>query len=88
MSRALELLVHRDVRASLAMHPMVVPTILAFAAFIGATLLTAWRTGGPLDLWGTRAGRAATLGLVVAITLDFVLWLARFAGFMSGPVPV
>jgi len=77
MTRAIDLLFHGDVAASLAMHPLAVPT-----------LLVSFRDGSPFGLWKSRMGRLSVYAAALVLGLDLVLWLARFGGLMHGPVPV
>ena len=88
MTRAFELLVHGDLAASFAMHPLALPTALAQAAFAIVTVVVTLRHGTPFVLWSTRAGRLAVYAGAAVFALDVLLWLARFAGALHGPVPV
>ena len=88
MTRAIELLLHGDVAASLAMHPLAVPTVLVQVAFAIVTILVSLRHGSPFVLWRTRMGRLAVYAAAVVFASDLLLWLGRAAGLMHGPVPV
>jgi Protein of unknown function (DUF2752) len=88
MTRALELLLHGDLAASLAMHPLALPTALAQTAFALVTVIVTLRHGTPFVLWSTRAGRLAVYAGAAVFGLDVLLWLARAAGLMHGAVPV
>ena len=88
MTRAIELLLHGDVAASLAMHPLAVPTVLVQVAFAIVTILVSLRHGSPFVLWRTRMGRLAVYAAAVVLASDLLLWLGRAAGLMHGPVPV
>jgi Protein of unknown function (DUF2752) len=93
MTRAVQLLLAGDVRASLAMHPLALAVVVAEGSLVALTLYLIYRDGHPLDLWvgrirGRRIGRAlvwANGGVLVALT---ILWALREAGFFGGPVPV
>jgi hypothetical protein len=88
MTRAFELFLRGDVVASLAMHPLAIPTALVQLAFAVVTIVVSLRYGTPFVLWRTRAGRLAVYAAALVFVLDLVLWLARFAGAAHGPVPV
>lgn len=90
LTRATLALLHGDVRSALQLHPLVlVLTPLAAAV----SCVTAWsllRLSAPQPpgqvafLNGRFMSRIATLVLVLTLGI----WLARFAGFFGGPVPV
>jgi hypothetical protein len=88
MTRAVELLLHGDARASLAMHPLAVPTALTQLAFAIVTVLVTLRHGTPFVLWKTRMGRWSVYAVAFVVACDLFLWIARALGFMHGPVPV
>jgi hypothetical protein len=88
MTRAIDYLVHGDIGASLAMHPLAVPTLLVQVTFALVTIAVSLRHGTPLVLWRTRMGRISVYAAALVFALDLILWLARFAGFAHGPVPV
>jgi hypothetical protein len=88
MTRAFELLLHGDVAASLAMHPLAIPTAFVQLAFAVVTILVSLRHSSPFVLWRTRIGRVSVYAAALVLVLDLVLWLARFAGAAHGPVPV
>lgn len=88
MTRALELLAHGELAASLVMHPLAVPTALSQIAFAVVTVVVALRHGTPFVLWSTRSGRLSVYAVALVLALDVLLWLLRFAGLAHGPVPV
>ena len=88
MSRAMLLLREGDLAASLAMHPLAVPTAVTQLAFAIVTVVLTLRLGTPLTLWSKRAGRVSAYAALGVLFLDLLLWLARFGGFFHGPVPV
>ena len=88
MSRAFHLLLDGHVAASLAMHPLAVPTALCQAALALATVVATSRFGVPWALFATGWGRLAIASVAVVLILDVALWLARIAGAFGGPVPV
>ncbi|MEA2752758.1 MAG: hypothetical protein QOI41_6901 [Myxococcales bacterium] len=93
MTRAIELLVHGDFSASLAMHPLAVPTLLVQLVFAALTIIVTWQRGTPFVLWQVRAARITVYAAAIVLGLDLVLWIVRFCGgaggvLMHGPVPV
>jgi hypothetical protein len=81
MTRALRLLAAGDVGASLRMHPLAVPALVAGVALTAAAAQTArplWPRFAPIALRGAAVVYAATL----------VLWVLRWFGMLGGPVPV
>ena len=92
MTRALELLWHGDVGASLAMHPLAVPTLLVQLVFALLTVVVTLQRGTPFALWQMRAARITVYAAALVLGLDLLLWIARFCGggwgLLNGPVPV
>lgn len=88
MTRAFELLVQGDVAASLAMHPLALPTAIVQLVFAVVTVTVTLRHGTPFALLRTRVGRLASYAGALVLALDVLLWLGRFAGLAHGPVPV
>jgi hypothetical protein len=88
MTRAVLLLLSGDVRASLAMHALAIPTFLAQAALAIVSILDAWRAGVPWAMFETTWGRRTLYVLMAVMLLDFTLWIARGCGALGGPVPV
>ncbi len=86
LTRATLELLSGDVRAALAFHPLVFVAAPAFIALLGYGAYTA--LGGKSVRLGERGNRALTWGAGVLAALLFGLWLARFAGYFGGPVPV
>lgn len=88
MTRAIELLMHGELGASLAMHPLAVPTLLVQLAFAVVTVVVTLRRGTPFVLWQVRAARVTVYAAAIVFGLDLLLWIARFCGAAHGPVPV
>lgn len=88
MTRAFHLLVEGNVGASLAMHPLAVPTALSQLVLAVATIAAAVVFGAPWSLARARWGRAALALVVIVMAADVVLWIARMFGAFGGPVPV
>ena len=88
MTRALELLFHGNISASLSMHPLALPTLLVQMAFALVTIFVSFQHGNPFVLWKTRIGRISVYAGAAMLGIDVLLWLGRAAGLMHGPVPV
>ena len=88
MTRAVRLLAAGHVGASLHMHPLAVPALGAWAAFMAATVWTTWAQGTPLAALKARFGRFSLTAIVVIYLAATVLWALRWFGFFGGPVPV
>jgi hypothetical protein len=88
MTRAIDLLLHGELGASLAMHPLALPTALAQGAFALVTIALSFRHGTPFVLWKTRVGRISVYAAAIVLALDLLLWIGRFLGLANGPVPV
>jgi hypothetical protein len=87
MTRAIDLLLIGHWRASLQMHPLAVPMVLAGGAFALSTIWTTWLFGLPL-VHKSLLGRLALGALALVYVASFVLWGLRWAGYFGGPVPV
>jgi hypothetical protein len=88
MTRAFHLLSLGQIKDSLAMHAMAVPTLLAQAVLAIATIASTFRFGAPWSLMRASWGRAAVWIIGIVLVLDILLWIARAAGAFGGPVPV
>lgn len=88
MTRAFLLLFDGRWAASLAMHPLAIPTAAAQAVLAFVTIVATLRFGAPWFLVRARWGRVALWGVAIAIVLDLVLWGARALGAFGGPIPV
>lgn len=88
LTRAGVFLLHGEIRASLAMHPLLVPVIIVQALLVLATLHATWTHGAPWDLWKARSGRGVVWSCAVVCAAMVVLWALRASGLLGGPVPV
>ncbi len=88
MTRAFRLLAHGDLRASLAMHALAVPTAVSQLALALATVAATLRFGAPWLLLRARWGRAAVGFVGIVLAADLVFWIARALGAFGGPVAV
>jgi hypothetical protein len=87
MTRAMQLLAAGHVQASLRMHPLAVPVLLAGSIFVASTVWTTFRTGSPVTVYASRVGRVAIGLLAVVYVAAVLLWILRWFGFFGGPVP-
>jgi len=90
LTRATLALLHGDVRGALHFHPLV---LLLTPLVVSITAATAWnllRAPGrqPRPQPAFANGRTTTALATVLLALTLAVWLARFAGFFGGPVPV
>ena len=88
MTRAVLLLEHGEIVASLRMHPLAVPSALASLFFMSATVWATASLGTPVAIWKTRLGRVAIVSFGAVQVAIFAFWIARMLGSFGGPVPV
>jgi hypothetical protein len=90
LTRATLALLHGDVHAALHLHPLVWLLTPLFVGFMGVALWGLLRDpSAPLTPSRIRwHGRTTTALASVVLVLTFSVWLARFAGYFGGPVPV
>ena len=90
LTRATLALLHGDVRGALRFHPLVwllTPLVVGVAATAAWNLLRA--PGAPPRAQALLSnGRIMTALATLVLALTLGVWLARFAGFFGGPVPV
>jgi hypothetical protein len=90
LTRATLALLRGDLASALHFHPLVWLLTPLFVGFVGVSLLELVR--GPSRSprrarvrWNTRT---VTVLATCLLVLSFGVWLARFAGYFGGPVPV
>lgn len=88
MTRAFHFLAGGELRASLAMHPLAVPTALVQVVLAAASVTATFRFGAPWGLLRPRWGRGVVALVGVVMAADLLLWIARALGAFGGPVPV
>lgn len=88
LTRAMLFLFDGNLAASFRMHPLALPTALAYAGFALTSVSSAWFSGSPFAVFETRWGRRSLFFLVGVMALSFLLWIARGCGALGGPVPV
>jgi hypothetical protein len=89
LTRATLALLHGELRAAVGFHPLA-PLLVPLLAFVFGKGLVDYARGTPPATperaWWARRGAvwlaSALLGLLIAV------WLARFAGYLGGPVAV
>jgi hypothetical protein len=88
MTRAVRLLQGGEVAASLRMHPLALPVVAAGALIALSTVWATLGAGTPLYFYRQRLGRCALVFALAVYAAAIVLWIARWFGFLGGPVPV
>jgi Protein of unknown function (DUF2752) len=90
LTRATLALLHGNVRAALHFHPLVFLLAPLFIGFVASAALELLQ--GPTKLrrpprvrWN---GRLLSIAALCVLVLSLGVWLARFAGYFGGPVPV
>jgi hypothetical protein len=88
MTRAIRLLAEGKVGASLRMHPLAVPVLIAGSLLVLSSVWATLAVGSPMRLHRSWFGQAAIAAAIVVYAAAFVLWILRFLGHFGGPVPV
>jgi small neutral amino acid transporter SnatA (MarC family) len=88
MTRAVWRLLRGDVRGSIAMHPLAIPTLLAAALLVLAMVRVTFARGGPGGMVHDTLSRLAVLAFVAIQVASVAVWIARMLGAFGGPVPV
>ena len=88
LTRATLLLMHGQLRESLAMHPLAVPILLCWGLFAFVTIRATWREGVPWFFYRERFGKAVIVATSVAYVALIVLWALREHGMFGGRGPV
>jgi hypothetical protein len=89
LTRATVAMLHGDFASALRLHPLSPVLVPLFGGALALVLFDYVR--GPerpraVPAWWTS--RAATAGFSVLLALLLGVWVARFAGYFGGPVPV
>ena len=90
LTRATLALLHGDVHAALHYHPLV---LLLTPLVVSVVAVTAWELlRGPNEKSRAAAllgnGRIVSIAAAILLVLTLGVWLARFAGYLGGPVAV
>ncbi len=88
LTRATMMMLHGDVRESLAMHPLAIPMIACWLAIAIATIASTWRDGVPWKFFEHRFGKFAVTATALAYVALIALWALREAGMFGGRVPI
>jgi len=89
LTRATLALLRGDLPVALHFHPLVFVIAPMFAAVVGSAALGYVRGPRPRpNLRPWLATRSATWLASLLLIATFVVWLARFAGYLGGPAPV
>ncbi len=88
MTRAIKLLAAGRFGASLRMHPLAVPILVAGTLLVGSTVWATLVVGSPVRLHRSLFGQGAIAAAIVVYVAAFALWVLRFLGYFGGPVPV
>ena len=88
MTRALRLLAAGRIDASLRMHPLAVPVLVAGALLVASTVWATATLGSPIRMHRTLFGRVAIALALVVYSATLALWGLRWLGYLGGPVPV
>ena len=89
LTRATLLLLQGEVRAALALHPLVIPLAPIYFGALGVLLVELVR--GPVPTPHTRpwlGRRWVSIAGSLVLLASVGLWGARFFGYFGGPVPV
>jgi hypothetical protein len=88
MTRAMRLLLHGEVGASLHMHAFALPIAATSGLIMLGTTWAAYRLGNPTALLDVPVGRFAARAFVAAQAVLFLYYLARAFGAFGGLPPV
>lgn len=88
LTRATLALLHGDFAAALRFHPLAPLLAPLFAGAIAKVLIDYVRAAPPRPAPAWWTTRTATLLASALLALTLGVWLARFAGYFGGPVPV
>jgi hypothetical protein len=88
MTRALRLLASGRLEASLRMHPLAMPALVAGAMLVTSTVWATVALGSPIRVHRTLFGRVAIVAAIVVYGAALGLWGLRWLGYFGGPVSV
>lgn len=87
-TRAMLALAHGDLHAYLHFNPLAPLMSLILAVLFASSVYSVFKTGSYQGVAAGRLGIFLARGAAVVAVAQAVLWIARFAGFLGGPVPV
>jgi hypothetical protein len=87
-TRAMLALASGDLHAFVRFNPLA-PFMTALVVLLAVQgVMSVLATGTLRDVGHGRIGTVVSRGMMIVATLEVLLWIARFAGFLGGPVPV
>jgi hypothetical protein len=87
-TRAMLALASGDLQGFVRYNPLA-PFMTALVVLLAAQGVMSVLANGTLrDVGHGRVGTVVARGMMLVATLEVVVWIARFAGFLGGPVPV
>lgn len=87
-TRAMLALASGDVGGVLRYNPLAPFMTLLIVALVLQALASVLSTGTFRRVGDGRVGMVVSRGVIVVAALQVILWVARFGGFLGGPVPV
>jgi hypothetical protein len=87
-TRAMLALFEGDVHGMLRFNPLAPFMTLIVAVVAAQAVVSLLRTGTFREVGTGAMATALSRGALVIAILEFVVWIARFQGFLGGPVPV
>lgn len=87
-TRAMLALAHGDLAATLRFNPFAPAMTLIIVALLGSAFRSVLTTGTFRDVGSGRLGVFLARAAAVVGLFELALWIARFAGYFGGPVPV
>jgi len=79
---------HGDLHGLVHYNPLAPFMTLLLVALAGQALASVLATGTFRRVGDGTIGLVVSRGVMVVGALEVVVWIARFAGFLGGPVPV
>ncbi len=87
-TRAMLALASGDLQAFVRYNPLA-PFMTALVVVLAVqAVVSVLATGTLRDVGHGRVGTFVARGMMIVATLEVLLWIARFGGFLGGPVPV
>ncbi len=87
-TRAMLALVSGDLHAFVRYNPLA-PFMTALVVLLAVqAIMSVLATGTLRDVGHGRIGIIVSRGMMIVATLEVLVWIARFGGFLGGPVPV
>jgi len=87
-TRAMLALASGDLAGTIRFNPLAPFMTACIVALLFQAVASVLRTGTFRDVGDGRLGLVVSRGVLVIAALEVALWIARFGGFLGGPVPV